>query len=578
MSAARQEVRYQRVREAENDGREEEDEGEVTVHLYSHSSRPVVRAHCRDASLRICSSLLLLAVAIGFVLYELEYGALAPHSAQPSFYGHLGATWNISTLESSLTVTTSHNSHHHHSEEEDHQHGDSEHSHSAGTYHLAAAVTDSDSCSRVARDVLESGGLVVDAGVAAVLCLTVLHSHSVSIGGVFTSIYFNGTTQNASVLNTIPIDASPIPYGIPTVLQGLWSLHQAHGRKPWSELFSPAVHLARQGFLMDSSLHAALEKNQMKITSSESLQRLFYDGNSLKTVGASVANVQLGDVLEIARNMVDPALPDAIIQKLLSDIAVTDRETFRETLSMGHPISSDPVQIHLDGFTLFSSSVPTSGRILSSSVQEVYQRHKNMSSATISEILINSLKAMYQVAGAWPPDPTENGSAAGVRSQQDVAPVGSNVLVADSNGDLLVISLTLNSTFGSGFVSPSTGILLSDFVQGTASVVSPTVLFWACPSVLLGSDNEVMGLAGRGGSSLPFSLAQVLLSQVLLQTDLPESINWTMPDFTPADSDPWLRYFGLHGGEPETRMAIEVRAEHVHVVTAPSCSCHHAGL
>ncbi|XP_073540463.1 glutathione hydrolase 6-like isoform X2 [Phyllobates terribilis] len=540
MSAARQEVRYQRVREAENDGREEEDEGEVTVHLYSHSSRPVVRAHCRDASLRICSSLLLLAVAIGFVLYELEYGALAPHSAQPSFYGHLGATWNISTLESSLTVTTSHNSHHHHSEEEDHQHGDSEHSHSAGTYHLAAAVTDS--------------------------------------GGVFTSIYFNGTTQNASVLNTIPIDASPIPYGIPTVLQGLWSLHQAHGRKPWSELFSPAVHLARQGFLMDSSLHAALEKNQMKITSSESLQRLFYDGNSLKTVGASVANVQLGDVLEIARNMVDPALPDAIIQKLLSDIAVTDRETFRETLSMGHPISSDPVQIHLDGFTLFSSSVPTSGRILSSSVQEVYQRHKNMSSATISEILINSLKAMYQVAGAWPPDPTENGSAAGVRSQQDVAPVGSNVLVADSNGDLLVISLTLNSTFGSGFVSPSTGILLSDFVQGTASVVSPTVLFWACPSVLLGSDNEVMGLAGRGGSSLPFSLAQVLLSQVLLQTDLPESINWTMPDFTPADSDPWLRYFGLHGGEPETRMAIEVRAEHVHVVTAPSCSCHHAGL
>ncbi|XP_073419409.1 uncharacterized protein [Dendrobates tinctorius] len=144
MSAVRlQEVRYQRVQEAENDGREEEEvEGEVTVHLYSHSSRPVAHAHCRDASLRICSSLLLLAVAIGFVLYELEYGALAAHSAQPSFYGHKGAPWNISNLESSI-VTINHNSHHDHSEELDHQHGDGEHSHSAGTYDLAAAVTDS---------------------------------------------------------------------------------------------------------------------------------------------------------------------------------------------------------------------------------------------------------------------------------------------------------------------------------------------------------------------------------------------------------------------------------------------------
>ncbi|XP_077137368.1 glutathione hydrolase 6 isoform X2 [Ranitomeya variabilis] len=558
MSAERQEVRYQRVREAENDGREEEEDGEVTIHLYSPSSRPVAGAHCRDASLRICSSLLLLAVAIGFVLYELEYGAFAAHSAQPSFYGHKGAPWNISDLESSSTVTINPTSHHHHSEEEDHQHGD-------------------ESCSLVARDVLESEGSVVDAGVAAVLCLAVLHSHSVSLGGVFTSIYFNGITQNASVLNAIPIDASPIPYGIPTVLQGLWSLHQAHGRMPWSELFSPAVHLASEGFLMDNNLHAALEKNQMKTTSSKGLQHLFYDHNGLKSVGASVTNVQLANVLEIARTMVDAALPDTLIQKLLSDITVTDKEMFRETLSMVHPMSSDPIGLHLDGMTLFSSSVPTSGGILSSSVQDVYQKHKNMSSATISEILINTLKTMYRVAGAWPPGTTDNGSA-GVRRQQDMAPVGSNVLVADSHGDILVISLTLNSTFGSGFVSPSTGILLSDFVQGAASVASPTVSFWACPSVLLGSDNEVMGLAGRGGSSLPFSLAQVLLSQILLQTDLPESINRTVPDVTPADSDPWLRYFGLQGSEPEARIAIEVRAEHIHVVTAPSCSCHHAGL
>ncbi|KAM4054172.1 glutathione hydrolase 6, partial [Anomaloglossus baeobatrachus] len=564
------------LQEADNDGRE--DEETVTVHLYSNSSRRVPQARCRDASLRICSSLLLLAVAIGFVLYELEYGDFADHSTQPTFYGLLGAPWNISTLESSSTITDSHNSHHHSEEEqhEDHQHGDIVHSHSAGTYHHAAAVTDSESCSQVARDVLGSDGSVVDAGIAAVLCLAVLHSHTVSLGGIFTSIYFNGTTQNASILNAIPSYASPIPYGIPTVLQGLWSLHQEHGRKLWSELFSPAVQLASQGFLVDNSLHAALEENQMKIMSSESLQRLFYNHTSLKSVGASIVNVQLGNVLEIARTMVNETLPDMLIQKLLNDIKFTDRVKFREILSMVHPKSSDPIRLHLDGLTLFSSSVPTAGGIFTSSVQEVYERHKNMSSATISEILINSSKIMYNAAGVWPPDIDDHSAEA--RREKDVAPAGSNVLVADSNGNVLVISLTLNSTFGSGSVSASTGILFSDFVQGAAVEASPNVSFWACPSVLLGSDNVVIGLAGTSGSSLPFSLAKVVLSQVLLQMDLPETISATMADYSPPDSDPWLRYFGLQGSAPETRMAIEVQAEHVHVVTAPNCSCHHAGL
>ncbi|KAG9467364.1 glutathione hydrolase 6 [Eleutherodactylus coqui] len=574
MTSVRQEVRYHRLQGEENDEQEE-----VTVHLYSQSSRPVVQARRRHAAVRICSSLLLLAVAIGFVLYELEYGRPESPSAKQSFHDHLDPPWNISTLE------IDHHDVHHHSEKEHegHQHGGDEqigslppsHSHSAGTYHHAATLTDSESCSRVARDVLQADGSVFDAGIAAVLCLAVVHPHAVSLGGIFSSIYIIGKTQNASVLNAVPSKASPISYGIPALLQGLWLLHQKHGRKPWADLFSPAIDLANRGFLVDSSLHAALEKNQDKARSSEGLQGLFYDQKILKRMGASVVNVQLGNVLEIAKAMSDSALPDVLIQNLLSDIQSADREKFREALSEVHLKGEDPVQIQLDGLTLYSSSAPTAGRILTTSVQEVYQNGRINVSSTISKLLINVSKTMYSMGHAWPP----GNRSGGPQMQPHLALVGSNVLVADADGDVLLIALTMNSTFGSGFVSPSTGILLSDFVGGASSAAYAPLSFWACPSLLsFGDYNDVVGLTGRGGSALPFTLAHVLLSHILLQRELTESINGTLTDLWPGDTDPWLKYFGLQSSEHETVMAVEVRAEHVHVVTSQNCSCHPAGL
>ncbi|XP_069820994.1 glutathione hydrolase 6 isoform X2 [Dendropsophus ebraccatus] len=515
--------------------------------VVSRSSRFVAQTRCRDAAVRICSSLLLLAVAIGFVLYELEYGRPGP----PSFHDHLGPSWNLESFSS----PPHHDGAHQHSEgQEDHEDGSGGHSHSAGTYHHAAAVTDSESCSNVAREVLQSGGSVVDAGVAATLCLAVVHPHAVSLGGAFASIYFNGTSQNASVLNSVPSMESPIPYGVPTILQGLWTLHQNHGRKRWLELFIPAIHLARQGFSVDSSLHAALEENQDKAASSEGLRGLLR-----REVGSEVRNVQLGASLEMAQSMRGPDLPDTLVHSLLQDLEVADREPFWGAISGVHPKSEEPLRLDLEGLTLYSSSPPTAGSLLTRSVQEVMERHQAPATA-IADLLINASRSVSSLAGVWPPDP-----------HWEPAPVRSSILIADVSGDVLVVSITLNSTFGSGFVSSSTGILLSDLVH----VAPGGPRYWACPSLLLyGKDGGVVGLGGRGAAALPFSLAHVVVRHVLLEMELAQSINGTLTDLM-AD-DPWLRY--LQGDTPQTVMAIEVRAEHIHVATAQDCSCHPAGL
>lgn len=356
-------------------------------------------------------------------------------------------------------------------------------------------------------------------------------------------------------------------------------LHQKYGMKPWAQLVSSAVILAAKGFLVDSSLHAALVANHEKVLSSEGLRSLFCDPqHNLKDVGERVENPTLGKLLDqIGRSVSDPVLSDDLTHSLMSDIGVTEDKKFRASISR-HPTIEDPLTLHLDALTLFTSGGPTAGKILSNSVQKIYEEEHKQSTESVSERLLNFSKTMYAQGGAWPRDLSSQFSPLQLPAWSP-APVGSNIIIADASGDIFVLSLTLNSTFGSGFVSSSTGILLSDFVQGQGSSQSSRPLYWACPSVLIyGSDNDVMALSAYGGSSVPFSLAQVIVRHFLLEKDLMESVTGSLVEVQPEGSDPWMEYFGLQGNRTEPVVAVEVQAEHVHVMKSHGPCCYPAGL
>nr|DBA23856.1 TPA: hypothetical protein GDO54_014730 [Pyxicephalus adspersus] len=521
-------------------------------------------------------------VAAGFVLYDLQFRNTEAPATPLAFQVHIDESLNsnLSGVPSSQSsheeLEESHHQHHHDSQTSGNELSSSSHHHSEGTFHQAVAVTDSEKCSMLARDVLQSGGSVVDAGISAVLCLVVVHPHTSSLGGVFSSIFFSSTSQNASILNAMPTEASPVSYGVPQVLQGLWVLHRKYGKKPWAQLVNSSANLADNGFLVDSSLHAALLANRDKILSSDGLCSLFCDPHqTLKDVGERIENPVLGKVLEqIGRSMSGPKLPDDLIHSLMDDIGVKEVEKFRE-LSSKHMTIENPLTLHLDTLTLFTTAGPTAGKILANSIQKIHDKKNSQTLQSASELLLNSSKMAYTMGGAWPTDLTTNSSVQ--LPPWNPAPVGANVMIANTYGDIFVLSLTLNSSFGSGFVSSSTGILLSDFLQGQSSMESP--LYWACPSVLIyGADNDVMGLSAYGGSSGPFSLSQVIISHLVLEMDLTESVTGSLVKVPAEISDPWMEYFGLQDNGTEPVLAVEVQAEHVHVMKSHGSCCYPKGL
>jgi len=127
--------------------------------------------------------------------------------------------------------------------------------------------------------VLQRGGSAVDAGIAMQLVLSLVEPQASGIGGGAFALHWDGRTVQAwDGRETAPAavdealflssDGKPLAFaeaavggravGVPGVLKMLEQAHRQHGRRPWAELFEPAIMLAEQGFAVSPRLHALL--------------------------------------------------------------------------------------------------------------------------------------------------------------------------------------------------------------------------------------------------------------------------------------------------------------------------------
>ena len=127
--------------------------------------------------------------------------------------------------------------------------------------------------------ILRNGGNAADAAVAVALALAVVHPQAGNLGGGgFAVVRAGGTVAALDFRETAPAaateamyldekgapieDASvvgPLAAGVPGSPDGLFALHRRYGRLPWHAVVSPALRLARDGFIVTPRLQEALD-------------------------------------------------------------------------------------------------------------------------------------------------------------------------------------------------------------------------------------------------------------------------------------------------------------------------------
>ena len=164
--------------------------------------------------------------------------------------------------------------------------------------------------------VLKAGGNAIDAAIAVQMVLNLVEPQSSGIGGgAFLMLYDGEDVRAYDGRETAPQgvngelflqDGEPMAFneavvsglsvGVPGTLRMLEKAHAEQGDLAWSELFTPAITLAEEGFAVSSRLHTSLVNDEF--LRQDPLARQFYydaDGEPI-AVGETLKNPALAAV------------------------------------------------------------------------------------------------------------------------------------------------------------------------------------------------------------------------------------------------------------------------------------------
>ncbi len=481
-------------------------------------------------------------------------------------------------------------------------------------------------------EILRAGGNAADAAVATALALAVVHPAAGNLGGGgFAVIRFGDDISTLDFRETAPAAAThdmyvddrgeprsqaslvgPLAAGVPGSPAGLFELHRAHGRLPWSEVVAPAVRLALEGFVVTRRLERSLAANTELLARFPETAAVWLPGGKPPVAGSTMRLPELAATLEAYAARGAPSIMEGPIAAAVELTARRHGGVLRAAdLGAYRPVWREPVRFSVYGWQVASMPLPSSGGIIIGETVGMLERldwaKRPRFGADRSHLLAEVWRRAYAdrfllgdprtsrasavqlLAGRWldvraaeirvnkATDSERVGAWSRERAEESAETT--HLSVMDGDGNAVALTTTLNRSFGCGLLVAGAGFLLNnemdDFatvpghpnsfglVQGEANSVGPgkRMLSSMSPTIAW-SGKQVIVIGSPGGSKIPTATVQVLLNLIVdgdaLQAavDRPRIHHQWMPDALSVELDAM---------SPETARALERRGHELRV-------------
>jgi gamma-glutamyltranspeptidase / glutathione hydrolase len=442
--------------------------------------------------------------------------------------------------------------------------------------------------SRTGVEVLQQGGNVVDAAVAVGFALAVTYPRAGNIGGGGFAVLH---LQNAGPLaldfrETAPERASETMFldslgnfdpslstlgalaaGVPGTVAGLYELHQRYGVLPWTRVVEPSIRLAEQGFVLSARDAAALNTFLPFLCRFPSTRQYFSKGDSTRLFAAGELFVQadLGRTLRL----IQEEGRDGFYRGVTAERIATECGRGGGLMTSGDlasyaPRWRAPLRGRYRGYEIVTMPPPSSGGWALLSLLKMVEPYRLdslgfHSSATV-HLMSEAMARVFADRSEYLGDPDftdiplaallDSSYLAGrMRTYSDARCTDSLVLrpgrisgeesretthftVADSAGNVVAVTYTLNHSFGSMLAVGRAGFLLNnemdDFsakpstpnafgmVGGKTNRIQPgkRMLSSMTPTIVLHEGRPVFTVGAPGGPTIITRVFQVL-TQVL---------------------------------------------------------------
>lgn len=437
---------------------------------------------------------------------------------------------------------------------------------------------------QVAADILKKGGNAVDAAVATAFTLAVTYPEAGNIGGGgFMTLYMDGKAYFLDYREVAPKAATRNMYlddkgeiienlslvgaraaGVPGTVMGLWEAHRKFGKLPWSELITPAVGYAKNGFKVAAKQYQYREDAQGLFKDSTN----FNDYFGQMKVGETFKQPELAQTLErIADKGVSEFYQGKTADLLVAQMQASNGLITKDDLKDYKAVWREPMRIDWRGNVVYTAPLPSSGGIALAQLLGIKEQRAadfkgvELNSARYIHLLAEIEKRVFADRADYLGDPAfakvpvaelvapeylarraKEVNPTAISETEKVRPglephQTTHFSIVDKQGNAVSNTYTLNWDYGSGMVVKGAGFLLNDemddfsskpgvanafgVVGGDANAIEPgkRMLSSMSPSLVTRDGNVTLVLGTPGGSRIFTSIFQVLNN--LYDYDLP---------------------------------------------------------
>jgi gamma-glutamyltranspeptidase/glutathione hydrolase len=498
----------------------------------------------------------------------------------------------------------------------------------------------------VGVDVLARGGNAIDAAIAVGYALAVVYPAAGNLGGGgFMTVQFaDGRKTFIDFREVAPLAATAnmfldargdvIPnaslrghraVAVPGTVSGFEYVREKYGTLPRAELMTPAIRLARSGFVLERGDVDMLREATDDFRKDPASAAIFLNRGAPFEPGAMLRQPDLARTLELIRQRgVDGFYQGETARELVAASRAGNGILAQADLDAYRTRELAPLECDYRGFGIVSAPPPSSGGVVLCEMLNILEGYPlaeyGYGSARALHVQIEAMRRGYfdrnHLLGdtGFVDNPIETlldetyaararaqidlTRAGDSRAMQGVEPAGvpvggshtTHYSIADRFGNAVAVTYTLNDWFGARVTAAGTGVLLNnemdDFtskvgvpnlyglVQGEANKIEPgkRPLSSMAPTIVTRDGKPWMILGTPGGSRIITAVMLTMLNVIDFGMDIQEAVD------APRIHQQWLpedTFVEIRAMSPDTR---EILLRMGHKLTLPQPENHVAAI
>lgn len=446
--------------------------------------------------------------------------------------------------------------------------------------------------------VLRQGGNAVDAAVATTLAISVVEPFSAGIGGGGFLLLHQANKADMKALDfreRAPLKATKNMYldaqgkvrpdasidgylsvGVPGTVAGLHQVHRQYGKLPWAKLVAPSIRYAQDGFVVSQKFVSAVESRKKAILNNRAATQVFTRNGKLYQAGDKLVQRDLARTLQAIATNPQSFYTGNIARAIAADMAKNGGLITLEDLKTYKAIWRTPVCGTFRQARVCSMPPPSSGGVhllqILNIIGDTDFKSSGWHNPNVLHLMAEAMRIAYADRSEYLGDPDfvkvpvqqlispkyaaqrrREIRMNRARASTEVKPVDkatlerftkakespdtSHLTVVDSQRNAVSLTFTVNYGFGSGVVTPGTGILLNDemddfaaapgvpnaygLVGGEANAIAPrkTPLSSMTPTIVTQNNRLKMATGAPGGSTIITTVLQIILNVLAYDMD-----------------------------------------------------------